>query len=326
MITTIFSTYNGERTLPKTMDAFCRLHRHPNGWQIIAINNASSDRSEEILRSFSDRLPIKILNQPERGKNRSLNFAIPHIQGDLVIFTDDDVIPQSDWLISYENCANDHLECDLFGGAILPYWESPPEDWLLTSVPLGITYALTAADLVEGSIFPGLIWGVNMMVRKRVFDAGHRFNEDVGPSAGQYVMGSETEFNLRMASKGYKTWFCPAARVQHFIRDFQMTEDWVIQRAYRFGRNKSYQDFAVRDSRNSESSLGGLLNCPKWMLRRVMQDTVFGHISILLGDRCRSVTLRWDAAFYRGYIAQAQEFKKLKTKPARPQAPTSEAP
>jgi glucosyl-dolichyl phosphate glucuronosyltransferase len=104
-----------------------------------------------------------------------------------------------------------------------------------------------------------------------------------------------------------------------------MTEDWVIRRAYRFGRNQCYQDFAARDWRNSESSLRGLLNCPKWMLRRVMQDTVLGHLSMLRGDRCRSVARRWDAAFYRGYIVQAQEFKRLKTKPVGSQAPSSDA-
>lgn len=314
MITTLFSTYNGQRTLPKMLGALYCLDHLDADWQVIAINNASSDESEKILRSFSDRLPIIVLNQPIRGKNRALNTALPFIQGDLVVFTDDDILPEPNWLNEFKRCANDHPDCDLFGGAILPHWGRTPDPWILNAVPHGVTFGLTAPDLPEGPIYPGLIWGANMMVRRRVFDAGHRFNEDVGPNAGQYIMGSETEFNIRIVKHGYQTWFCPTSRVRHIIRDFQMTEDWVIQRAYRFGRNQCYQDFAALAGRDPLTSLGGWLNCPKWMLRRAIQDTVSGYWSKLKGDHYQSVARRWDAAFYRGYIAQAQAFKTLKTK------------
>jgi glycosyltransferase involved in cell wall biosynthesis len=212
MITIIFATYNGEKTLPIMLDALTTTNFPKAGFKVIAINNASTDRSVDILKDFKEKLPLKILHQPIRGKNRALNIALPEIQGDLVVFTDDDILPNTDWLIEFKGCADNHPDYDLFGGAILPHWEKNPEPWILDSVPHGVTFALTATDLKEGPIYPGLIWGPNMMVRRRVFEAGHRFNEEVGPNAGQYIMGSETEFNLRIASQGYKTWFCPSSR------------------------------------------------------------------------------------------------------------------
>jgi len=311
----VFATFNGEKTLPRMLEALCQLDLPQGGLQqVIAVDNASSDNTPQILHSFANRLPLLLLHQPERGKNRALNLAIPYIESDLVVFTDDDIIPDQNWLTLFECCANQQSDRDLFGGAILPYWEKTPDPWLLNAVPHGVTFGLTAPDLPEGPIYPGLIWGANMMVHKRVFDAGHRFHENVGPSAGQYIMGSETEFNIRMVNHGYKTCFCPTARVRHIIRDFQMTEEWVIRRAYRFGRNQCYQDFAALAGHDPPTSLGGWLNCPKWMLRRAIQDTISGHWSMLKGDRSQSVTRRWDAAFYGGYIAQAQEFKKIKVK------------
>lgn len=310
-ITIVFSTYNGERTLARMLEALCLVRPPEGGLQVIAVDNASSDKTPEILRSFLDRLPLMLLHQPQRGKNRALNLAIPHIRGDLVVFTDDDVLPDQDWLDKYAQHAEAYPEYDLFGGTIAPCWECAPEKWVLESVPQGVTFALTAPDLPTGPIYPGLIWGPNMMVRKRVFDAGHRFNEDIGPSSGQYIMGSETEFNIRVAAKGYKSWFCADARVQHIIRDFQMTREWTIRRAYRFGRNSCVQEYTKPEQMAAESFLFGSFNFPKWMLRRIIQDSIFGYLWKMAGNDEKSVKYLWDAAFYRGYVTQAQLFMKL---------------
>lgn len=317
MITIVFSTYNGERTLARMLEALCVVEPPRRDLQVIAVDNGSSDRSPQILRSFLCRLPLTLLYQPKRGKNRALNLAIPHIHGDLVVFTDDDVLPHHNWLNGYERYADNHPECDIFGGTIRPYWENSPERWILEAVPHGVTFALTSPDLPEGPIYPGLIWGPNMMVRKRVFDAGHRFNEDVGPSSGQYIMGSETEFNIRVAGEGHKTWFCPDVCVQHIIRDFQMTRKWVIRRAYRFGRNSCLQEYTKLDPVARESFLFGIFNFPKWMLRHIVQDSISGYLWKLVGNDEKSVKQLWDAAFYRGYISQAQVLRKLNRGSAR---------
>lgn len=309
--TVVFSTYNGERTLRRMLEALCAAQPSRRALQVIAVDNGSSDQTPNILRSFLDRLPLLLLHEPQRGKNRALNLAISHIRGDLVIFTDDDILPDQNWLSTLELYADTRLEYDLFGGAIVPFWERPPEPWILQSVPQGVTYAQTPPDLEAGPIHPGLIWGANMMVRKHIFDAGHRFNENVGPSSGQYIMGSETEFNIRMAGQGYRTWFCPDARVQHIIRDFQMTEEWVIRRAYRFGRNSCLGEYTAQGPLAAEPFLFGIFNFPRWMLRRAVQDRILGHFWKLTRNQEKSIKLLWDAAFYWGYVTQAQALLRL---------------
>lgn len=307
MISIVFATFNGTRTLPKMLEALCNMSAPASGFEIIAIDNGSTDATLDLLNNYVKRLPLQIFQQPVRGKNRALNLGIEHVKGDLVVLTDDDIIPAEDWLLKFEACALSHPEKSLFGGAILPHWESPPSNWIYDSVPLGITFALTAPDLEEGPIFPGLVWGANMMIRRAVFDAGHRFNENVGPSAGQYIMGSETEFNIRISQHGYQAWFCPSAKVAHIIRTFQIEKSWIFKRAYRYGRNKCLQDFNTEGS--LRSSICGIFNFPKWMLRRVIQDFISGHLALINRNERLSVTRLWDSAFYRGYIFQAQQLK-----------------
>ena len=243
MITVIFSSYNGESTLDRMLTACCDLVSPDGGWKLVAVDNASTDRTREIMQSYERRLPLTIVHVEQRGKNWALNAAIDHVAGDLVVFTDDDVIPDKNWLCSLCESAHMHPEHDLFGGPILPHWPHPPEQWLLTDVPLGVTFALTDPALSDGPISSDLIWGPNMAIRRSMLDQGMRFNTDVGPDGtGTYMMGSEMEFTRRLARNGAKSWFCASAKVQHMIRPHQLSAEWILQRAVRHGRSAYFFD------------------------------------------------------------------------------------
>lgn len=307
MISLIISTYNGERTLRKTLLALSNVTPPLTGVEFLIVDNGSTDSTRSLLDEARGFIDLTILEQPLRGKNRALNLAASIAQGDLVVFTDDDVIPDPDWLITLEAAALKHSHADIFGGTIFPVWEKPPPDWVLTAVPKGITFAITSNNLTDGPVHPGLIWGPNMMVRRRIFDLGFRFNEAVGPNIGQYIMGSETEFNLRVAAAGHSTWFCPSARVGHIIRDFQTTENWVIRRAYRFGRNKCYQDLTGFIDRNCKDDNNETPRFPKWMIKKSATETLLAIAKQLIGKKTESIAHKWEASFLRGYIAQAMD-------------------
>lgn len=115
-------------------------------------------------------------------------------------------------------------------------------------MPLGVTYAVTPDYVEEGPVSPGLVWGPSMAFRRRVFDAGHRFDPAVGPQPGNYRMGAETEFTERLGRLGYKAWFVPRAEVQHIIRPNQMDPNWIVRRAYRFGRDIYWKEREKADN------------------------------------------------------------------------------
>ena len=180
MLTIVFATYNGSDTLGKMLRRFCELTLPPVDIEILMVNNGSIDSTIEVAQSFVDKLPLKILHENKRGKNRALNHGIQSATGDLLLFTDDDVLPDKDWLIKVWECAEENRDADLFGGRILPYWDMKSVPFHLNSVPLTAAYGITPAELPAGPVPAGAIWGANMFVRKRVFDAGFLFNEQVG--------------------------------------------------------------------------------------------------------------------------------------------------
>lgn len=298
-LTVLMATHNGAGTLPRVLTAFSRLQSPPGGYRLLVVDNASTDGTSNVLRELSKDLPLQVFQCPERGKNRALNLALSVAQGELLVFTDDDVLPASDWLLRLQQVAATEAGFDIFGGAILPDWPSEPATWLLRDTPIGMTFALTDPKLARGPIFPGLIWGPNMMVRRRVFERGLRFNENIGPAAGQYVMGSETEFNLRAAAAGFKCFFEPEAVVQHIIRPHQMEREWVLQRAYRFGRNMWNQE-----QRQPGPPVPMVMGMPRWRFRVFAENLLQAGAHRLRGNRDAAFKHEWEVRYLRGYFAQ----------------------
>jgi glycosyltransferase involved in cell wall biosynthesis/GT2 family glycosyltransferase len=299
LLTVLMATCNGAPTLPKVLAAYCRLQAPPGGWSLLIVDDGSTDDTVSLIQSFASRLPLQLLQQERRGKCAALNVAVEHVlqysDAALFVLTDDDATPDADWLLRYHECASEQRQYALFGGTILPDWAEPPPGWIEHLVPLGLTYAITSC--AEGPVFPGLVWGANMAVRRTVFEAGHRFDAGAGPNAGSYAMGGETEFNRRIAKAGFAAWFCASARVHHFIRPHQLTRRYVLQRAMRNGRGAQLQ--GLPDS-------GPLLwRVPRWMLAKLLLEFAKAARALVLGQAEAAFLHCWEVQFLRGVMAQA---------------------
>lgn len=304
VLTVIFATYNGERTLPTVLEAYRNLKAPDGNWQLVVVDNASRDRTPEILERFAALLPMTRLRVPEPGKNRALNAGLETRAGDLVVLTDDDAVPSPDWLVELRLAADAHPECDIFGGAIKPRWEHPPEPWHLDWVPHGITYALTDPTLKDGIMPAGLAaWGPNMAVRAQLFDAGHRFDENIGPQSGtSYRMGSETEFTKRLEQQGCRAWFVSHAVVEHMIRSFQMEKSWVLARAVRYGRGLRYREQFQNLPRPAM-----LFGVPRYRVRSLLEHGLRLAAAKLLGKEKTAFHESWALHCEWGYLREAKE-------------------
>lgn len=305
MLTVLFASRNGAGRLPRVLGAFEQLIVPDGGWKLVAVENASTDATAEVLRSFEGRLPLTVLSQSMPGKNAALNLGLTAAEGDLVVLTDDDVLPAADWLVRLRAAADDNPAFDLFGGRIVPHFEIEPPDWLLRWAPLDIAYAAHPVDLPVGPVDPGMVWGPSMAVRQGVFGAGHRFNEQIGPTPGSYAMGSETEFTQRVALAGHLSWYCPEAVVRHLVRAEQMTESWLYGRLQRYGRGALLQELA-RGQHGGERVLG----VPRSLYVDLIKAGRAAAHARLGGDRGWWLRERFRYAEARGRFLQARALAK----------------
>ncbi|MFH1509413.1 MAG: glycosyltransferase family 2 protein [bacterium] len=72
------------------------LNQTYKNWEIIVVNDGSTDNSVEILNTFSDR--VKIINQKNSGANSARNRGLKEARGDFLLFSDSDIIWQTDAL------------------------------------------------------------------------------------------------------------------------------------------------------------------------------------------------------------------------------------
>lgn len=288
MITVLLASHNGASRLPRTLSAFELLDEPAGGWQLVVVDSASTDNTSGVVEQHRGRLPLRCVRHTRRGKNAALNVGLAHVEGDLVVFTDDDVVPAPDWLVQLKAAADRQPDYAVFGGAILPLWPRVPDPWITRAVPLGAAYSVTAPGQAEGPLGWQLIWGPNMMVRASIFAAGARFDESVGPDGTKtYRMGSESSFTERLAEQGVRFWHVSAARVQHVIRPNQLARAWLLGRAFRHGR-------CLADNRMAEMEAPRWAGVPRWVVRRGLSMLGGAVVALLRGDSDEAFRRAWD--------------------------------
>lgn len=237
-LTIIFATHNGAKKLGRMLETLTYSTLDKNLWKIVAVDNNSTDDTMNVLHAYQSKLPLQILFEPRAGKGNALNTAFPHVAGDLVIITDDDVLPSPDWLEQYLALADAHPEYDMFSGLIEPEWEKQPEPWLLDWVDLAPIYALNGTA-APGPIAARHIFGPNSAFRTNILPSTYTVeNIDVGPDAKkrQYAMGGDTAFALHLEQKGHRALHSRNPSVRHIIPKTYVEEAWILSRAERYGK------------------------------------------------------------------------------------------
>lgn len=84
----IIPVYNTEKYIEKCIESV--LNQTYKNFEIIIINDGSTDKSEEILKTYEKNNKITIITQTNHGLSYSRNIGIKKSTGDYVLFLDSD--------------------------------------------------------------------------------------------------------------------------------------------------------------------------------------------------------------------------------------------
>src|ERR1700722_14629654 len=96
----IISSSNRATALEKTLRALGEVFI-PTGWdaELIVVDNASKDHTADVVRASQlKNFKVRYLYESRMGKSNALNTGLAVAQGEVLLFTDDDVVPARDWL------------------------------------------------------------------------------------------------------------------------------------------------------------------------------------------------------------------------------------
>ena len=248
----IVCTYNRSRNLP---DCLSKL-AHQEGvqgldWEVLVVDNNSSDDTPQRVQMLSSELPIKIryVREPLQGLNYARNLGVMSSHGRYFTFVDDDIHVSPRWLVSlYE--AFRQTDADAVGGRIHldPSIKLPP--WIATgSETLGFLGYQDYGDQpfrMDGRRkYP---FGGNMSFNRRVVDKIGLFNPKLGRKGegrkrGELFKGAETDYFHRLAATGdARIFYEPSAIVYHRVLPHQLEQRYFLTIHYNAGFQKALFD------------------------------------------------------------------------------------
>ncbi len=96
-VSVVVPAYNEEKTIGETLCSLLRMDYPRNKLEIMVVNDGSTDRTEEIVKSFR-KYGIKLLNQKNMGKGACLNRGLKLAKGEYIACLDADSFVERDTL------------------------------------------------------------------------------------------------------------------------------------------------------------------------------------------------------------------------------------
>jgi glycosyltransferase involved in cell wall biosynthesis len=212
-------------------------------WELIVANNHSTDETEQVLDLMASRLPLRRVFEPEPGLSHARNAAVRHATGDYIVWTDDDVMVDKDWLRAYERAVKRWPDAAVFGGPVRPRFEGTPPAWL-SAVWEDIAGVFAARDLgAEPLEFTKgkLPYGPNFVVRARE-QRQFLYDPNLGRRQAAGALGEEVAVIETILASGGKGWWVPDASVEHWIPKERQTVQYLRGYYALLGRTWHRQD------------------------------------------------------------------------------------
>jgi len=203
----IIPSAGNSRQLKKTLQSLSVCISKVNNAEILVVENGAKDGVKEIVDQLNGNLNISYQYCPEKGKNVALNYVINASvdKSDFIVFTDDDIRFNPEWLIKYEKFAVKYGPGHYFGGAIIAEYEKEPGEQIKKYLPPSARGADDEHFLHHNSKwFLGANFGA---FKKDIVETG-LFDPRFGPGSTIGV-GGESNMQRRMYSKGLKPVFIP---------------------------------------------------------------------------------------------------------------------
>jgi len=236
-VSVILGTYNRAASLRTTLQTFAQL-AVPSGltWELLVVDNNSTDGTRALIeRTAKDaKYCIRYIFEKTQGRSAALNSGIAAAQGEIIAFTDDDVLLHHEWISSLKQTF-DQFDCAGVAGRIVPLWSHPQPHWLeLEGQQAVVNFEL--GNECRGIRFPPM--GANSAFRRLVFARHGVFRLDLGVSGAKHTITcDDTEFGDRLIRAGEKIVYSPKAIVYHPVDPKRATKEYFLSWYYYNGRS-----------------------------------------------------------------------------------------
>jgi glycosyltransferase involved in cell wall biosynthesis len=220
----IISTHNRSASLRRTVRSILRCTGGDDLYEVIVVDNGSTDDTLEVIRALTQDHSgrrLAYIRECRLGVHNARHAGARAAHAPLLLYTDDDVEVEPQWVRAYVDAFSGHPEMVAAGGPALPKWETEPAAWLrdMVASDLASRHMCSELSLIDfGDTFHpdgGVFFSLNMAIR---FDALRMFGGFQPELFGSRLLGpGEWGLVHVMQRAGAPIGYVPQAMVRHRI-------------------------------------------------------------------------------------------------------------
>ncbi len=205
-VSVVVPTFNRCGPLARLLAGLERQHARGARFEVIVVDDGSDDGTDAFLATVRTPYPLRAIRQRRQGPAAARNAAIAAASADVLLFLDDDVVPQDGLFEGHLAVhARDPLAA-VAGRMAAPagHTFAPWLDWEATMLERSY------ARILAGNGGPGwwLFYTANCSVRRE-----HAFA--VGGFDERFVRVEDSDLAYRLFARGLRFSFVPDAVVEH---------------------------------------------------------------------------------------------------------------
>ncbi len=235
-VTVAIPTYNRADFLRQTLAGLVEQQFPREHYEILVLDNNSTDHTRAVVAEFAHAKPApRYIRETQQGLDYARNRAIAEARGEIIVFGDDDILVQPDWLaqMAVPLLADHAQRIGAVGGEVIPVFPDGLPPWVAEwHSPLAFR-----ADLgpLESRHSP---MGANLAFPRWVFDQLGVFHTALDRAAGNYFSGGDSEMIRRVRAGGFEVWFAPGAAVKHQMPASRTTFRYASRHAFDSARSR----------------------------------------------------------------------------------------
>jgi len=252
-VSIIIPTLNRHKELALAVESIVSQNYDPDHYEIIVVDNGSSIATLRQVEALINRYRthhICYVYEPAAGMSNARHRGAFESKGEILIFTDDDIIAFPGWLGAIMDAFKaGGMDTAMVGGKVLPLYEAPCPEWIdhfseTNELGTWSTY-LSLVDLgnEEKAIPANFVFGCNYAIRKKFLYGCRGFHPDNLPiHLMRYQGDGEYGLSKKIMNAGFKTIYHPRASVAHLVTRNRMTPDYFCLRSFKQGIEDSYTE------------------------------------------------------------------------------------
>ncbi len=235
-VTVAIPTYNRADFLRQTLAGIAAQQFPRDHFEVLVIDNNSTDHTRAVVDEFAAARPApRYIREPQQGLDYARNRALAEARGEIVVFGDDDILVQPDWLaqMAVPLLADGARRIGAVGGEVIPVFPDGLPDWVREwHAPLAFRADTGPLEARHSPM------GANLAFPKWVFEQLGTFHTALDRAAGNYFSGGDSEMIRRVRAAGLEVWFSPAAAVQHQMPASRTTFRYASRHAFDSARSR----------------------------------------------------------------------------------------